>query len=89
MSTVAARNEHPAEAHASAYRRAEGPKFPPLDAETRETVPTDCAAHHLMRQPQTLRGWACLENGPIQPVRIFGRLGWRTADIRRLLGGRK
>ncbi len=60
--------------------------FPPLAHETRETLPTDAAAFHLLRRPQTLRGWACLDNGPIRPVRINGRLGWRTADIRRLLG---
>ena len=60
--------------------------FPPLDHEAREVVPTDCAAYHLNRRPQTLRGWACLENGPIRPVRIVGRLGWRTDDLRRLLG---
>lgn len=60
--------------------------FPTLEHEVREVVPTDCAAHHLNRRPQTLRAWACLENGPVRPVRIHGRLGWRTADLRRLLG---
>lgn len=60
--------------------------FPKLEQEAREVVPTDCAAHHLNRRPQTMRAWACLENGPIRPVRINGRLGWRTAEIRRLLG---
>lgn len=58
-----------------------------IEHETREVLPTAEAARHLLRQPQTLRGWACLGNGPIHPVRINGRLGWRTADIRRLLGG--
>jgi hypothetical protein len=86
METVTARNEHHAGATASAYRRVQAEQFPPLDSETRETLPTDCAAFHLLRRPQTLRGWACLENGPIRPVRINGRLGWRTSDIRRLLG---
>lgn len=86
METVTARNEQPPGAHASAYRKPQTEQFPPLDAETRETLPTDCAAFHLLRQPQTLRGWACLGNGPIHPVRIHGRLGWRTADLRRLLG---
>ena len=87
METVSAHNEHQAGATASAYRKSQAAQFPPLDAETRETLPTDAAAFHLLRRPQTLRGWACLENGPIRPVRINGRLGWRTADIRRLLAG--
>lgn len=86
MEIEAARNEQSAGALASAYRSPQAGQFPPLDAETRETLPTDAAAFHLLRQPQTLRGWACLGNGPIHPVRIAGRLGWRTADIRRLLG---
>jgi len=61
-------------------------QFPPLEAETRATLPTDCAAYHLNRKPQTLRGWACREDGAIRPVRVNGRLAWRVADIRRLLG---
>lgn len=61
--------------------------FPPLARETRELVTTECAAFHLNRRPQTLRQWACTEAGPIRPVRVFGRLGWRVADIRALLAG--
>lgn len=38
--------------------------FIPLAVETRSAIPTDAAAHHLSRRPQTLRAWACLENGP-------------------------
>lgn len=60
--------------------------FPPLENETRATVDTVCAAHHLNRRPQTLRVWACLENGPIRPVRIHHRLAWRVADLRALIG---
>jgi len=60
--------------------------FTPLDRESRETVETTAAAYHLNRQPQTLRAWACLENGPIRPLRINGRLAWRVADLKRLLG---
>lgn len=60
--------------------------FPPIVTEPRSHVPTDCAAFHLNRQPQTLRVWACLENGPLRPVRINGRLAWPVADIRRVLG---
>lgn len=58
----------------------------PLERETRSAVDTATAAHHLNRRPQTLRGWACLENGPIRPLRIHGRLAWPVADLRRLMG---
>lgn len=61
-------------------------QFPPLALETRTAVPTDCAAHHLSRQPQTLRGWACRDDGPLRPLRLNGRLAWKTEDLRRLLG---
>lgn len=59
--------------------------FAPLDAETRSAVPTNQAAFHLNRRDQTLRGWACHEDGPIKPVRINGRLAWSVAEIKRLL----
>ncbi|KVC95076.1 helix-turn-helix domain-containing protein [Burkholderia ubonensis] len=52
-----------------------------------EVLPTNEAAAALNRKPQTLRKWACLENGPIRPVRINGRLAWRVSDIQALLGG--
>ena len=61
--------------------------FTPLEQVTRPTVPTAEAAHYLNRQPQTLRAWACLENGPIRPVRINSRLAWPVAAIRALLNG--
>ena len=63
------------------------PAFPPLEQVTRPTVPTDAAAYYLNRQPQTLRAWACLENGALRPVRINGRLAWPVAAIRALLNG--
>lgn len=63
------------------------PVFPPLEQVTRPSVPTDAAAYYLNRQPQTLRAWACLENGPIRPFRINARLAWPVADIRALLNG--
>lgn len=62
-------------------------KYPSLDQETRSHVETACAAFHLARKPQTLRAWACLENGPIRPVRVNGRLAWRVADLKALLTG--
>jgi len=62
------------------------PAFVSLDRETRAAVETACAAYHLSRQPQTLRGWACHEDGPLRPVRIHGRLAWPVAELRRVLG---
>lgn len=61
--------------------------FTPLEQETRSAIPTADAAYHLNRKDQTLRAWACLENGPIRPVRINGRLAWPVAAIRELLEG--
>jgi len=61
-------------------------QFPPLDAVTRPAVDTAAAAYYLNRRPQTLRGWACFEDGPLRPLRINGRLSWPVESIRRLLG---
>jgi hypothetical protein len=61
--------------------------FPLLETVTRPTVPTDAAAYYLNRAPQTLRKWACLENGPIRPIRINGRLAWRVSELQSLLDG--
>jgi len=63
------------------------PQFVPLKHETRPAIPTDAAAYHLNRRPQTLRVWACEESGPIRPIRINGRLAWSVAAIRNLLEG--
>lgn len=56
-----------------------------MGAETRSHVDTNTAAGLLGRTPQTLRKWACYEDGPLRPVRVNGRLAWPVADIRRLL----
>lgn len=62
-------------------------QFPPLELETRPAVDTAAAAHYLNRRPQTLRIWACRDgSGPIRPIRVNGRLAWRVADLRRVLG---
>jgi hypothetical protein len=60
-------------------------EFIPLDLEKREIISTKEAAYHLNRRAQTLRKWACYEDGPIGPVRINGRLGWSVNEIRKLL----
>ncbi|CAG9264430.1 conserved hypothetical protein [Paraburkholderia unamae] len=56
-------------------------------AQGRDMLPTNEAAPTVNRMPQTLRKWACQENGPIRPVRINGRLGWRVSDLAKLLNG--
>ncbi len=57
-----------------------------LAQETRAHLTTAETAFHLNRAPQTLRLWACSENGPIRPLRVNGRLAWPVAELRRLLG---
>lgn len=52
-----------------------------------EVLSTEAAAAALNRKPQTLRKWACLENGPIRPIRINGRLAWKAADLAKLING--
>lgn len=64
------------------------PTPPPLEQETRSALSTTEAAFHLNRAQQTLRVWACRENGPIRPVRINGRLAWPVASIRAALEGK-
>ena len=61
-------------------------QFPPLESATRATVDTAAAAYYLNRRPQTCPAWAYLENGPLRPVRINGRLAWPVAELRRVLG---
>jgi hypothetical protein len=65
---------------------ADGVKVVPLALETRSHVNTEEAAAHLLRKPQTLRGWAMRENGPIRPVRVGVRLMWPVAAIKAALG---
>jgi hypothetical protein len=62
------------------------PQFPPLESLTKPTTGTGSAAYYLNRQAQTLRSWASLENGPLRPIRLNGRLAWPVDEIRRLLG---
>lgn len=62
-------------------------KYPPLETVTSPTVPTEQGAFYINRKAQTLRKWACLENGPIRPIRIHGRLAWRVSDLKALITG--
>jgi hypothetical protein len=59
--------------------------FVPLELETRPTVNTAAAAYYLNRRPQTLRIWA-MNQHPITPLNIHGRLAWPVAELRRMLG---
>jgi hypothetical protein len=52
-----------------------------------ETVNTPDAAAMIGKRPQTLRRWACQGSGPIQPVRINGRLHWKVRELRALAAG--
>jgi hypothetical protein len=63
-------------------------EFPPLETVSRPTVPTDQAAHYLLRQPQTLRYWAMTQTYPdgLAPVRVGNRLGWPVTGIKAALG---
>lgn len=61
-------------------------QYAPLEQINRPNLTTAETAHYLNRRPQTLRAWACLENGPIRPRRIGGLLAWATADVKALAG---
>jgi len=61
-------------------------QYPSLLSETRATLPTAEAAFHLNRRQQTLREWACKENGPLRPIRVNSRLAWPVSELRRVLG---
>jgi hypothetical protein len=61
-------------------------EFPLLECVNTPTVSTAQAAHYLGRRPQTLRAWTCHQDGPLRPINLHGRLAWKVADIRRLLG---
>jgi hypothetical protein len=79
--------QNPTSHSADTRRVATEPKlFPPLESVTRPTVDTGAAAYYLNRRPQTMRGWACTEQGPLRPLRINGRLAWPVAEIKRVLG---
>lgn len=60
-------------------------QFIPLELETRSVIPTNAAAYYLNRKTQTLHVWSSKGNGPINPIRINGRLAWPVAEIKNLL----
>lgn len=75
--------------HSAAARRAvtDPQQYPPLELVNRPTVPTEQAAHYLLRRPQTLRAWAMKDGfGPLRPLRVHGRLAWPVDAIKAALG---
>jgi hypothetical protein len=60
--------------------------FPKLENINRPTVDTAAAAYYMNRKQQTLRVWACYEDGPIRPLRVHGRLAWSVNDIKSVMG---
>lgn len=72
--------------HSTTASKAAVTQFPPLEVVTSPTVTTEQAGFYLNRRPQTMRVWACREDGPIRPLRIHGRLAWPTAEIKKLCG---
>ena len=61
-------------------------QFPALEQVSKPNLTTREAAYYLNRRPQTLRCWACHEDGPLRPRRINGILAWSTAEIKRIAG---
>ena len=58
----------------------------PLDEEKRATLSTEETAAHLGLANQTLRMWACYGSGPIQPIKVQGRLRWPVKKLALILG---
>lgn len=58
-----------------------------LDAEATPTLTTKDAARLLNRSPHTLHIWAMNGSGPVQPLRVGGRLAWPAGKIKKLLNG--
>ena len=58
----------------------------PLDQVDKPVLTTQECAHYLNRKPQTLRMWSHKKSGPISPIVILGRLGWKTKEVKALLG---
>ena len=59
--------------------------YPPLELVNKPNVTTAEAAYYLNRRPQTLRIWA-MNQHPIRPFNIHGRLAWPVTELKRLLG---
>ena len=58
----------------------------PLEEEKRATLSTKETAAHFGLADQTLRTWSCYGNGPIQPIKVQGRLRWPVKKLALILG---
>ena len=61
-------------------------QYLPLEQITKPNLTTAEASFFLNRRPQTLRIWA-MNQHPIRPLNIHGRLAWPVSEIKRLLLG--
>jgi len=61
-------------------------KFIPLNQEVRTHISTREAAFHLNRRDQTLRKWASLGVGLVEPIHVGNRLAWPVREIKKILG---
>jgi hypothetical protein len=58
---------------------------PKISVDLPTYVSTKDAAQYLNRKPATLHGWSSSGAGPIAPIKIYGRLGWRLSELAALL----
>ena len=58
----------------------------PLEDVTKPLLTTSEFCHYTNLAKQTAWLWACKENGQIRPVRIGGKLGWPTKEVKYLCG---
>ncbi len=84
--TVKSRDASPTVPSATAGTITAQEEFPALESISRSHVTTKEAAFFLNRRPQTLRVWACYEDGPLRPLRVNGYLAWAVSDLKRVLG---
>lgn len=62
-------------------------KLPPLELQTKPLLTTEEAAYYMNRKVQTLRIWACKKSGAANTHTYgWGPLGWKTSDVRKLVG---
>ena len=83
--TQAVQHSHETMREATAPQQFTAP-FPPLALVNKPNLTTAETAYYLNRRPQTLRGWACNEDGPIRPKRTNGRLDWPTTNVKAIAG---
>jgi predicted DNA-binding transcriptional regulator AlpA len=60
--------------------------FQPLEAVTKPLLTTTEFCHYTNLAKQTAWLWSCKDSGKVKPVRIGGKLGWPTKDVKALCG---